>query len=93
MTGTILGTITDTSGAVDARHHRDADQHRHRAGRASSSTDSAGEYTAPSLPTGTYTVTAELPGFKTATLPDIELGVDQRLRFNVRLEVGAVSRP
>ena len=30
-------------------------------------TDAKGEYTAPSVPTGTYTVAAEMQGFKTST--------------------------
>ena len=54
-------------------------------------TDNAGEYTAPSLPTGKYTVVAELPGFKTATLSDIELTRRQQVRVNARLEVGTVD--
>jgi len=54
-------------------------------------TDQAGEYTAPSLPTGKYKIVAELPGFKTATLSDIELTVDTKVRVNARLEVGTVA--
>src|SRR5262249_55605801 len=54
-------------------------------------TDANGEYTAPQLPTGKYSVTAELSGFKTATVPTVDLGVDQRVRINVRMEVGAVE--
>jgi hypothetical protein len=54
-------------------------------------TDTAGEYTLPSLPTGKYKMAAELPGFKTATLSDIELTVDTKVRVNARLEVGTVS--
>ena len=41
--------------------------------------------TAPSLPTGTYVVTAEMTGFKIAALSGIELGVDQRVRIDVTL--------
>ena len=54
-------------------------------------TDNAGEYTAPSLPTGKYKMVAELPGFKTATASDIELTVDTKVRVNARLEVGTVA--
>ena len=54
-------------------------------------TDANGEYTAPSLPTGTYSLKAELSGFKTVTRPDIPLGVDQRMKIDVKLEVGAVE--
>jgi hypothetical protein len=53
--------------------------------------DSNGEFTAPQLPTGHYTVMAELTGFKTMTLSNIELGVDQRARIDLKLEVGAMT--
>lgn len=90
VTGTILGSVTDDSGAllpgvVVTITHTDTGLVR------TVTTDSAGEYTAPSLPTGTYSVTAELQGFKTVTVPSIHLGVDQRVRINAKLEVGAVS--
>ena len=37
-------------------------------------TDANGEYTAPSLPTGTYTVIAEISGFKTVTMSERRAG-------------------
>jgi hypothetical protein len=53
--------------------------------------DSRGEYVFPSVPTGRYTVMAEVSGFKTLALSNIDLGVDQRLRIDLKLETGAVS--
>jgi len=53
--------------------------------------DSNGEFTAPQLPTGHYTVMAELTGFKTVTMSNIDLGVDQRARVDLKLEVGAMT--
>src|SRR5258708_27335854 len=50
-----------------------------------------GECTAASLPPGRYTVIAAVPGFKTLTLSNIELGVDQRARIDLKLEVGALT--
>jgi Carboxypeptidase regulatory-like domain len=90
VTGTILGTITDTSGAVMPG----ATVTLRNTGTGlvrTVVTDADGEYTAPSLPTGKYAVSAELSGFKTVTQPDINLGVDQRVRINLRMEVGAVE--
>ena len=84
VTGTILGTITDSSGAVMPGNTGTGLTR-------TVTTDAAGEYTVPSLPTGKYSVTAELSGFKTITVPSVDLGVDQHLRINVRLEVGAVE--
>ena len=90
VTGTILGTVTDNTGAVIPG----ATITLTNSGTGFTRTvvsDSTGEYTAPSLPTGKYQVNAELSGFKTVTLPDVPLGVDQHLRINVRLEIGTVS--
>ena len=90
VTGTILGTITDTSGAVMPG----ATVTLKNLGTGLTrtlTTDASGEYTAPSLPTGKYSVTAELTGFKTVSVPDVDLGVDQRVRINVKLEIGTVQ--
>jgi hypothetical protein len=54
-------------------------------------TDANGEYTAPSMPTGPYTVTAELSGFKKVSKTSLRLGVDQRVRIDFVLEIGAMS--
>jgi carboxypeptidase family protein len=90
VTGTILGSVTDSTGAVMpgatvTMTHLGTGLVR------TVVTDAAGEYTAPSLPTGKYSVRAELSGFKTATVPSIEVGVDQHVRINVKLEIGAVE--
>ena len=45
----------------------------------------------PSIPTGIYTVLAEMDGFKATALSQVELGVDQRARIDVKLEVGAMT--
>jgi hypothetical protein len=90
VTGTILGSVADTSGAAVPGTTVTLTNAGTGLVRVVV-TDANGEYTAPSLPTGKYKLSAELPGFKTVTLSEIELGVDQRLRFNVRLEVGTVS--
>ncbi len=90
VTGTILGSVIDTSGAAVPG----ATVTLTNAGTGlvrAVVTDNNGEYTAPSLPTGKYKLAVELPGFKTVSLSDIDLGVDQRLRYNLKLEIGAVS--
>jgi hypothetical protein len=90
VTGTILGTVHDNSGAVlpgvtvTLTH---VETGRARVVVA----DSSGQFTAPSLPTGTYSLSAELSGFRSVSIPDIRLGVDMRLRFTVQLDVGAVA--
>jgi protocatechuate 3,4-dioxygenase beta subunit len=50
-----------------------------------------GDYVVPSLAPGTYRLTAEKPGFRTAVLNDITLVVFQRARMDVHMDVGEVS--
>src|SRR5262249_37604060 len=90
VTGTILGTVTDSSGGVIPGATVTV-THNGTGRSRTAVTDSAGEVTVPSVPTGIYTVVAELAGFKTVTLSNIEVGVDQHIRVSVRLEVGAVN--
>jgi len=90
VTGTVLGTVTDSTGAAVPGATVTLTNLGTGLTRAIV-TDTAGEYTAPSLPTGKYKLVAELPGFKTVTLPNVDLGVDQHLRFNVQLSIGAVE--
>jgi hypothetical protein len=54
-------------------------------------TDAAGEYTAPSLPTGTYSVSAEMSGFKKVTLVNVHVGVDQKVRTDLKLDLGQMT--
>ena len=69
VTGTILGVITDSSGAVMPGATVTLTNTGTGQVRAIT-TDANGEYTAPSLPTGKYAVKAELSCFKTVTVPD-----------------------
>jgi hypothetical protein len=52
-------------------------------------TNESGSYNFPSLQSGTYKVSAALPGFQTQTYNDVVLGVSQQVRLNFSLEVGA----
>ena len=90
VTGTILGTVTDPSGAVLPGATVTVTNQETSFSRTVVS-DQLGEYTAPSLPTGTYTVAGELSGFKSISLSNIRVGVDQRVRIDLRLEVGDIA--
>src|SRR3954462_12604886 len=90
VSGTILGTVTDSSGSV-VPNAKVTIVNEGTGLTRTVQADANGEFTAPSLPTGHYTVMAELTGFKTLTLSNIELGVDQRARIDLKLEVSAMT--
>jgi hypothetical protein len=54
-------------------------------------TNETGTYQFPSLQPGKYQVSAELPGFQTATYNDVILGGAQQVRLNFSLRVGDVN--
>ena len=89
-TATLLGEVRDTSGAavpgatIVARHQgtgvpRDA------------ISNERGEFVLTALPTGLYSVTISLTGFKTYTNEGIVLGAGQTVRQAFTLEVGTVE--
>ena len=55
-------------------------------------TNESGSYNFPSLQSGTYKVSATLPGFQTQTYNDVVLGVSQQVRLNFSLEVGTQAQ-
>jgi len=55
-------------------------------------TNESGAYQFANLQTGTYKVSAELPGFRTQTYSDVTLGVSQQVRLNFTLQVGSVAQ-
>jgi hypothetical protein len=90
VSGTILGTVTDSSGAIISKAKITVINEGTGLTRAVEA-DSNGDYSVPSIPTGRYTVTAEMSGFKTLALSNIDVGVDQRVRIDLKLEVGAMT--
>jgi hypothetical protein len=53
--------------------------------------DQHGLYAFPSLPVGTYDLTAELSGFKTQKRASIRVDADEKLRIDIKLEIGIQS--
>ena len=90
VTGTILGRVVDTSGGA-IPGAKVTVTHTGTGFTRTAITDSKGEYAAPSIPTGTYTVTGELTGFKTVTLANVHLGVDQKVRMDLKLDIGQMT--
>src|SRR5262249_18566476 len=54
-------------------------------------TNETGTYSFPSLLPGTYTLSAELVGFRPYIYKDVQLGAGVVLRYNFVLEIGAVA--
>src|SRR5215831_5067120 len=85
--GTITGTISDPAGAVVASATVEATNSETGVLYTGIST-SAGVYTIPNLPVGTYAVSVRVQGFKTYTHSNLTVAATQVLREDVPLEVG-----
>ncbi len=90
VTGTILGTVTDKTGAVVPGatitiRNTGTDLTRVLV------TDEQGRYREPQLPVGVYEVRAELAGFTTQVRPKIQLTVGSELVINFALELGSLE--
>lgn len=90
VSGTFLGVVTDPSGASVAGAKITL-AHVATGLTRTVTSDANGEFIAPSLPVGAYNITIEMSGFKKASLASVQLGVDQKARLDVKLEVGATS--
>lgn len=88
---TIVGTVTDPSGAVMPGVKVTVTNTGTMASR-SVETNGAGSYSAPELPIGQYSVKAEQPGFKTYERSGIVLNVNDRLRVDIPMQVGEVTQ-
>ena len=90
-TASIVGTVTDSSGAAMPKVKitvSDPDKGIDRP----TTTDSVGAYKVGFLPIGTYTVTAEVPGFQRYQQTDIVLQVGQIQRVDVQMTVGSTTQ-
>src|SRR6266516_3258979 len=90
-TGTILGVVKDSSGAVVPGAGITILNEETSLTRTVT-TGENGAFRAPALPVGRYTVRAELAGFRTQSQRGLILEVAQELVVNPTLEVGAVPQ-
>ena len=91
VTGSILGTVRDSSQAVVVGAHVVATNiDTNFSKEAVSSSD--GEYRILALPAGNYKVTATAQGFQQFVGTGIVLSVNSQLRIDVNLEVGSVQQ-
>src|SRR4051794_17357466 len=87
-TGSISGVIEDPTGAIVPNAEIAITQAATSETRIARS-NASGEFNMPFLPPGGYAVSATAGGFKTKTLSDITLRIDQTLNLRITLEVGA----
>ncbi|MGE5836083.1 MAG: carboxypeptidase regulatory-like domain-containing protein [Acidobacteriota bacterium] len=87
--GGLRGTVRDAQGVVPAAAvilvNEDTKVARETVSNA------AGEYSFPAVAPGTYTVRANLAGFKTFELKGVRIGTQQFVNLDVALEVGTIS--
>ena len=90
VSGTLLGNITDSSGAAVPGATITATEMETGVVRTVASNES-GRYIFPSLVNGRYTVTAELQGFKKVVRQNVKVDVNTTIRVDMALEVGALT--
>src|SRR5260370_35822457 len=91
VTGSILGTVTDSKGGVVPNAKVIITNTDQQVVVRTLTTDDRGQYAAPLLPVGHYSVTVEIAGFKKVTQSGFVLNVSDKLAVNFTLEVGSVS--
>lgn len=85
--GRILGRVADQSGAVLAGVKVTATNDA--TGIATNTTTNAsGDYTFPTLPVGTYSLTFDQTGFKTVIRKSVTLDVNQVITLNMTMQIG-----
>ena len=89
-TSSLSGTVVDASGGVIPGADVVA-KNNATAGEFRSVSNATGAFTLLSMPPGTYTVTVSLMGFKTVTMPDVQLIAAQPSRVKAVLEVGQLQ--
>jgi hypothetical protein len=90
VTGTLLGNVTDSSGGAVPGATVTATDVDKNISRAVVSNE-AGYYIFTSLPNGTYTVDAELQGFKKVARQGVKVDVNTTVRIDLSLPVGQMT--
>jgi len=89
--GSILGTVTDSSGAAIAGAAV-AVKNANTGLSRTVTTSEDGTYSVPELPIGTYSVSVEKSGFKQGVVTGIQVEVSSERRADVTLQPGEVSQ-
>ena len=91
LSGTIVGTVTDTSGAIVPGVSVTLTNEGTSFSRTVVANES-GRYVASSFPTGSITVTAEQAGFQKLVRKGVVLTAADTLTIDVQLQVGSVEQ-
>jgi hypothetical protein len=90
VTGTLLGTVTDSEGlAIPGATVTITEVNTNI--RSTAVSNENGNFVFPSLRNGTYRVEAELSGFKKAVRDGVEVQVNTTIRADLKLSVGAIE--
>src|SRR5438876_9471252 len=89
ITGSIVGTVTDSKGGVVPNAKVTITNTDQQVVVRTLTTDEHGQYAAPLLPVGHYSVTVEIAGFKKVMHSGLVLNVSDKVAVNFTLEVGA----
>jgi hypothetical protein len=90
VNATLLGTVTDISGAVIV-NAKVTIVETHTGVSRVANTNESGNYAFPNLPPGTYAVTVELQGFKRVTRSGVDVLVDTTARADVSMQPGQIT--
>jgi len=91
VNGTIVGNVTDSSGAVVAGAKITLTEVNTKISRTTV-TNASGEYSFPDLPPGKYDVTAEMPGFKKEVEAGTVLEANNTPRVDLKVQPGDVTQ-
>jgi len=92
LEATLTGTVTDTSGAVVPRANVSISQNGINGSLRTIQTDAYGNFVAPNLDAGTYTVSVSATGFENFTAKDVVLNVGQKRSLDAHLKAGSVTQ-
>ncbi len=89
-TATIIGTVTDSTGALVSGATVDLVDTSNNTSRKTTSNE-VGQYTLPNVQPGKYKLTVSMTGFRQAVFNEVGVDVAKSYAMNVALEVGAVA--
>src|SRR5260370_32645621 len=89
-TGSILGTIHDSTGAV-VPNATVTITDTAKGTVSTKQTDASGDYNVSFLIPGTYTVSVEMTGFKRSVSSNVVLDIDQKARVDFDLQAGGAT--